>query len=116
MEEAYVDDCVFQHRAADTVMHHCDLALCGSTTLDVFEIPARAFLVVGEFGGVVAFVEVLEHGGEDFWFLGRKLDAFVARFEELRPAGLGEVGGFAEDVFVGGEESLCGAHGYGHDG
>lgn len=36
-----------------------------------------------------------------------QLDALGARgFEELSTTGLREVGGFAEDVFVGGEEAL----------
>lgn len=45
-----------------------------------------------------------------------ELDAFVRRFEELCSTRLGEVGGLAEDVFMGGEEALGWSDGNGDDG
>lgn len=45
-----------------------------------------------------------------------ELDAFVRRFEELCSTRLGEVGGLAEDVFMGGEEALGWSDGDGDDG
>ena len=82
----------------------------------IFEVPAVALLVVLDAGVVVAFVEVLEDGGEDFWFFVGEVDAFVGcRLEELSGAEGLEPGGVGEDVFVGGEEALFAADGYGDD-
>lgn len=69
--------------------------------------------VVGEVRGVVAFVEEFEDGGEDFGVLGGEVEAFGCG-EELGAEGLGEVGGFGQDVFVGGEEALGGADAEGY--
>ena len=82
----------------------------------VLKEPAGTLLVVSEFGRVVTFVEVLKHGGEDFRLFVREVESFAGTFEELCAAVLSEVGGFAEDVFVGGEESLGGTNAYRYDG
>ena len=80
------------------------------------ELPGVAALVVQQAGVVVAFVEVFEHGGEDFRELFREVDAFGGAFEELAAADGGEEGGGGEYVFVGGEEALLGADAKGDDG
>lgn len=65
----YVDDGVFKHRSTYAVVVDCALSHAGGGA--VFEVPAASLLVVCEARSVVAFVEVLEHGGEDFGLLGR---------------------------------------------
>jgi hypothetical protein len=65
---------------------------------------------------VISLVKVLEYSGEDFRLLGWKVDALARGFEELGPTSLSEVGGFREDVFVGGEKALGRADGDGDDG
>lgn len=67
-------------------------------------------------GVVVAFVEVFEDGGEDFGELFGQVDSFGGGLEELAAADGGEEGGVGEDVFVGCEEPLLGAHAEGDDG
>lgn len=67
-------------------------------------------------GVVVAFVEVFEDGGEDFWELFWQVDSFGGGLEELAAADGGEEGGVGEDVFVGCEEALLVADAEGHDG
>lgn len=73
------------------------------------ELPRVLALVVHEVGVVVAFVEVLKHGGEDLGLLVRQGDAFGGGLHELAAAGGVEEGRDAEDVFVGGEEALFAA-------
>ncbi len=81
-----------------------------------FELPGVAALVVQEARVVVAFVEVLEDGGEDFGALFGEGDALGGGLEELAAADGGEEGGGGEDVLVGGEEALLGADAEGDDG
>lgn len=81
-----------------------------------FELPGVLALVVQEAGVVVAFVEVFEDGGEDFWELFGQVDSFGGGLEELAAADGGEEGGVGEDVFVGCEEALLGADAEGDDG
>ena len=83
-------------------MVYCALTRQNST-IAMLEVPARSLLVVSDFGTVVAFVEILQHGGEDFRLFVREIDSFARRFEELRPAALGEVGRLAQNVFVSSE-------------
>ena len=74
----YVDHSVLQHGSANAVM--VDRRLCRtrwSTTGAVLKIPAHSLLVVREARCVVAFVEILQHGGEDLRLFGRKVDAFA---------------------------------------
>ena len=110
----YVDDSILQHTPTNALTELHDVF--ASRALVVLEIPARTLLVVGDLGRVVAFVEVLEHGGEDFGLFVRQLDSFARGFEELCSAGLGEVWRFGEDVFVVGEEASGGADCDGDDG
>jgi hypothetical protein len=63
-------------------------------------------LVVFETGIIVAFVEVFEHGREDFRLFIGKVDALVRCLEELVTARRLEERGMAEDVFMGGKEPL----------
>ena len=72
----------------------------------VFKLPCVFTLVVEETGVVVAFVEVLEDGGEDLGDLFGEGDSFGGGLEELAAADCGEEGRSGEDVFVGGEEAL----------
>ena len=81
-----------------------------------FELPGVLALVVQEAGVVVAFVEVFEDGGEDFWELFRQVDSFGGGLEELTAADGGEEWGVGEDVFVGCEEALLCADAEGDDG
>ena len=66
-------------------------------------------------GIVVAFVEVFEHGGEDFGDFFGEVDPFGGGLEELAAADGGEEGGGGEDVLVGGEEALLDADAEGDD-
>lgn len=88
----------------------------GAPPRRLFELPRVPALVVQEAGIVVAFVEVFEHGGEDFGELFGEVDPFGAGLEELAAADGGEEGGGGEDVFVGCEEALLGAYAEGDDG
>ena len=81
-----------------------------------FELPRISTLVVEEAGIVVAFIEVLEHGGKDFGEFFGQVDSFGGGLEELAAADGGEEGGIGEDVFVGGEEALLSADAEGDDG
>lgn len=65
---------------------------------------------------VVAFVEVFEDGGEDFWEFFGEIDSFGGGFEELAAADGGEEGRGGEDVFMGCEEALLDADAEGDDG
>ena len=69
-----------------------------------------------EAGVVVAFVEVLEDGGEDFGDFFGEGNSFGGGLEELAADDCGEEGGSRENVFVGGEEALFGADAEGDDG
>ena len=109
----YIDDSILQHRSTHSPNAHDVLA---HTCSIVVEEPAGALLVVCDLGRVVALVQELEDGGEDLGLLVRQVDAFAGCLEELRPAGLGEVGRFAENVFVGGEEAGGWADRDGDDG
>ena len=81
-----------------------------------FKLPRVSAFVVEQAGVVVAFVEVFEHGGEDFGEFFGEVDSFGAGFEELAAADGGEEGGGGEDVFVGCEEALLDADTEGDDG
>ena len=110
----HVDDGVFEDGPADAVA--VDGALRPrDSIIAVVERPARPLLVVDQSRAVVAFVQVLQHGGEDLGLFVGQIDAFARRFEELRPEGLGEVGRLGEDVFVCGEEPLGRSDADGHD-
>ena len=74
------------------------------------ELPGVAALVVQEARVVVAFVEVFEDAGKDFWELFGEVDSFGGALEELAAADGGEEGGCREYVFMRGEEALLGAH------
>jgi hypothetical protein len=78
-------------------------------TLVLREVEARTLLVVRQLWCVVTLVEVLQHCREHFWLLVGKLDTFVRRLKELCSTSLCKVGRFAEDVFVGCEETMCGS-------
>lgn len=55
---------------------------------------------------IVAFVEVLEHAGEDLWLLVRKLNALGVRgSKELPLDSLAEKGRKTQDVFVRGKKT-----------
>ena len=69
-----------------------------------------------ESGGVVAFVEVFEDGGEDLGDFFGEGDALGRRFEEAGFESCVEEGGGEEDGFVGCEEAAGGADGEGYDG
>lgn len=106
-----IDDGVFQD-GADRGLDDGFVGIVGAGA-GVFEVPAVALLVVLDAGVVVAFVEVLEDGGEDFGFFVGEVDALVGCLEELARAEGLEPGRVGEDVFVGGEEALFAADGYG---
>jgi hypothetical protein len=82
----------------------------------VLQEPTASLLIVVDVGRVVALVEVLKDGGEDFGGFIGQFDAFACGLEELRPDDVGEEGRFVEDAFVGGEESLFGTDADGYDG
>ena len=111
----YINHRILQHSAPHANAIVLDRTLTRSSIV-VFQKPTRPLLVVGEFGRVVALVEVLKHSGEDFGLLLRQVDAFARGFEELCPTVLGEGRGFAEDILVGGEEALGGSDADGDDG
>lgn len=69
-----IDNSILQNRATNTTTIHRTLALRPSTSTLIVEKPARAFLVVDEFGRVVALVKVLQHGGEDLGLLIGEFD------------------------------------------
>ena len=82
----------------------------------LFQLPGISPLVVLETRVVVAFVEVLEDGGEDLGEFFGQVDSFGGGFEELAAADGGEEGGGGEDVFVAGEQSLLGTDAESDDG
>ena len=108
-----VDQCVLQQRlSASRVVDRRLRVLLPRH----FELPCISALVVQQAGVVVAFVEVLEDGGEDFRELFWEVDSFGGGLEELAAADGGEEGGGGEDVFVGGEEALLDSDAEGDDG
>lgn len=107
-----VDDGVLEDGARGGL----DGCLAGRRTVTaIFQAPCLALAVVFQSGVVVALVEVLEDGGEDFRVLVRKVDTLVVAGEELVPAGVLEVRRVAEDVLVSGKETLLVADCYGDD-
>lgn len=85
----YVDYGVFEDGGA-VCCEDCALARADGS-VGVFEVPAASFLVEVQLGCVVAFVEIFEDGGEDFWCFVGEFDSFAVGFEELRTACFGEV-------------------------
>lgn len=103
-----IDDSVFQDRTETSL----DYSLVDAVAVAaVLEIPAVSSLVVLKSRVVVAFVEILENGGENFRLFVGKLDAFVGGLEELIAAGRLEEGRVAQDVFVRCEETLLPSNG-----
>lgn len=78
-------------------------------------LPRVAALVVREAGKVVALVEVLEDGAEDFRLLVGQRNALGRRVHVRGAQRLREKGTGAEDVLVGGKEALLGADDEGDD-
>lgn len=72
----------------------------------ILQFTAIATLVLQKPRVVVALVEVLEDAGEDFGLLVGQVNPFVVGFEELAATVGCEERGDAEDVFVGGKETL----------
>ena len=80
-----------------------------------FKLPRISAFVVQKARIVVAFVEVLEDGGEDFGQFFWEIDSFGGGLEELAAADGGEEGRGRKDVFVGCEEALLDADAEGDD-
>jgi hypothetical protein len=112
-KRTHVDDGIPQDHGA---VCRLNAVVVGIRAVLVLQEPTASLLIIVDGRSVVAFVEILEYGGEDFSSFIRKLDAFASRLEELRPDDIGEEGRFVEDAFVSGEESLFGADANGHDG
>ena len=91
-----------------------DSGLAGRRTA-IFQAPCLTLAVVLQPRVVVALVEVLKDGREDFRVLVGKVDPLVSAGEELVPAGVLEVRRVAEDVLVSSEQTLLVANCYGDD-
>jgi len=117
MGEPYVDYSVLEYLHAEAVVVHRRLdAAARGVVGGVFELVAVAPLVVLEPRVVVPLVQVLEHGGEDLGLVVGQVDPLRAGLEELAAADCLEPGRVAQDVFVGGEETLLAADAEGDDG
>jgi hypothetical protein len=90
---AAVYDSILEHRSTAKCIGSA-LVHASSSSTSMLEVPRVALLVEVDLGSIVAFVEILENGGEDFRRLARKLDSFAVRFEELSTACFGEEGRF----------------------
>lgn len=87
---AAVDDRVLEYGHAGRCEDCTLVQTCGRPAIDVLEVPAVAFLVEVDLRRIVAFVKVLEDGGEDFRRFSWEFDAFTGGGEELSAAGFGE--------------------------
>jgi hypothetical protein len=112
-KQTYVDDGIPQDHSA---VCRLNAIIVGIRTVLVLQEPTASLLIIVDGRSVVALVEILEDGGEDFGGFVGEFDAFAGGLEELCPDDVGEEGRFVEDAFVSGEESLFGADADGHDG
>jgi hypothetical protein len=104
-----VNNCVLEEVAIRGMMVHSRLDSLPSVAGQGLQLPRVASLVVYETGIVVAFVEILQHGREYFWLFIRQRDAArrAARaVDKVAVQGGLEEWGDAEDIFMGGEETL----------
>ena len=100
-------------------MVHCGFSIAFGRAVflrRLFNFPRVSTLVVEQAWEVVAFVEVFEDRGEDFWDLFWQVDSFGCGFDELATANGCEEGRGGEDVLVGCEEALLGTNAEGDDG
>lgn len=81
----------------------------------IFNFPRVPLPVVDELGRVVAFVQVLEHGRQDFGRLVRQVNPSSSRLEELRLEHRLEVCRSVQYLFMASKQSLVGADADGDD-
>jgi len=98
-----VDDSVLQDWATGSE-DDCFVGAVGITT--ILEIPAFPFAVILHARIIIAFVEILEDGREDFWILVCKVDPLVGSRKELITAGGLKERRVAQNVFMCGEQTL----------
>lgn len=107
-----VEESVLEQSLPSTLMIHSGLD-CSTTSVvvgDIFQLPGISPFIVEKSWIVVAFVEVLEHGGEDLRKFLREVDPFGRRLEKLSTAYRCEKWRGRENVLVCREESLFGAN------
>lgn len=110
-----VDDRVLEDDAGHAVV--VDGRLDRAPTVGaVLELPGVSAFVVADARVVVALVEVLEHRREDLGLLVGEVDAAGVALLKLASTAGGEEGRQAEDVLMGGEQTLFPTADYGDDG
>jgi hypothetical protein len=104
--KTYVDDSVLEYN--DTYAVDIDCAFYGSLSLrvrTVFELPALSTFIELETWIVIAFVQIFENAGKDFWFVVGQIDT-LCRLEKLVAAERSKVWTVAQNIFMSGKESL----------